>query len=668
MAIQIASLFASIGAESKGLEKGLSDAESKIKATAKNVRSIGEDSDTGLGANWLNMAKTIAATAAPIAAAIGIVKKGLDFSHEGAQIQRLEETSFALARSMGMDMGHIMDSVRTASLGMVSDYDIMQASSRAMMLGVGNSAEQLGQLMQVAAARGRAMGISTTQAFNDIVTGVGRMSPLILDNLGIVTGGQKTFDAYAESLGKTAEALTDAEKKQALINKAIEGTAGLLAQTGGLSRDTAGNWEYAAAQIKTYTDNLKEAIAISRGGDKGFDYADGMPVGKEGGLGYIEGIGLAFERANIDSHNKELLELAVNIGLITKAQKDSISIPILGTREARADWAQQLNPALKEYSRLVNETGMSSKDAAEKVKFLYDTYGNAAFIDKTDEWAEANDRVWRSAEEITRSMVNMEVAALANQQRINAWRTELAKTAQTLREDLATAYTTVAQAEMDWRMGVSGDLKGRLDEEFEGHKISLDKYKASLDILDRTYGTNYVMQFEMNLAMDDLFRTLLENPEDFADAAGAFEDYFMPLNTSVQSAMAQVELLQGQLNALEGSYDAKVNIVIRTYGAGGSYGSNSSDLGDLGLPGGESGVTPGLQAMGGYELAGQPYIVGEAGPELFIPDTNGRVYSNSSSGSMLGGGNGDLLAALGRLPTASDIALAVRDALLMVGA
>ena len=33
--------------------------------------------------------------------------------------------------------------------------------------------------------RGRAMGLSTTQAFGDIVTGIGRMSPLILDNLGI---------------------------------------------------------------------------------------------------------------------------------------------------------------------------------------------------------------------------------------------------------------------------------------------------------------------------------------------------------------------------------------------------------------------------------------------------------------------------------------------------
>ena len=76
----------------------------------------------------------------------------------------------------------------------------------------------------------------------------------------------------------------------------------------------------------------------------------------------------------------------------------------------------------------------------------------------------------------------------------------------------------------------------------------------------------------------------------------------------------------------------------------------------------------GTRASGGDVIGGTPYIVGERGPELFIPDTNGRVYSNASSSAMLGGGNGDLLAALGRLPTASDIALAVRDALLMVGA
>ena len=119
------------------------------------------------------------------------------------------------------------------------------------------------------------------------------------------------------------------------------------------------------------------------------------------GLGYIEAIGLAFERANIDSHNKELLHLAESIGLVSEADAKWIDMPIISTKESRAEWVQRLNPALKEYSRLVNEAGVSSKDAAEKVTYLYETFGSAAFIDKTDEWAAANDRVYESMNNVS---------------------------------------------------------------------------------------------------------------------------------------------------------------------------------------------------------------------------------------------------------------------------
>ena len=132
------------------------------------------------------------------------------------------------------------------------------------------------------------------------------------------------------------------------------------------------------------------------------------------------------------------------------------------------------------------------------------------------------------------------------------------------------------------------------------------------------------------------------------------EEYTFQI-AGIAEAQADVDTLQGALDDLEKEYNVWVNI--HTRGSIPSFGG-----------GGGSNLPQFAHAMGGYELAGQPYLVGEAGPELFIPDTNGRVYSNSSSSAMLGGGNGDLLAALGRLPTASDIALAVRDALLMVGA
>ena len=50
-----------------------------------------------------------------------------------------------------------------------------------------------------------------------------------------------------------------------------------------------------------------------------------------------------------------------------------------------------------------------------------------------------------------------------------------------------------------------------------------------------------------------------------------------------------------------------------------------------------SSIIPGLQ-QGGPALAGQAYIVGEAGPELFVPNVNGNVVPNDRLGDVGGGG------------------------------
>jgi hypothetical protein len=105
------------------------------------------------------------------------------------------------------------------------------------------------------------MGISTTQAFNDIVTGIGRASPFILDNLGIVLDAEGKYQAYAEAVGKTAEELTKAEKTQALLNGVLESSKGLLEETGGLTLDNAGKWEQMSAAQKNYFDLVKSDIA-----------------------------------------------------------------------------------------------------------------------------------------------------------------------------------------------------------------------------------------------------------------------------------------------------------------------------------------------------------------------------------------------------------------------
>ena len=236
----------------------------KVKSEIKGVGDTGKTAEGGVKRFDSSLLEVIG-TAGMVAAAVGAVslaiKEVYEAAKEGAAFQRMEEASASLARSLSADMSDILDALREASLGMVSDFDLMQAASRAMMLGVSADSEQLAQLMEVAALRGRAMGISTTQAFNDIVTGIGRASPMILDNLGIVVDAEAKYQAYAESVGKTAEELTKQEKTQALLNGVLESSKGLLEETGGLTLDNAGKWEQMSAAQKNYFDLVKSDIA-----------------------------------------------------------------------------------------------------------------------------------------------------------------------------------------------------------------------------------------------------------------------------------------------------------------------------------------------------------------------------------------------------------------------
>ncbi len=153
----------------------------------------------------------------------------MDLGRQGASFATLRASFDDLASTAGESGDQMLNALRNASQGMIADQDLILSANRAMMLGVAQNSQQMAQLLQVATARGRAMGMSSTDAFNDLVTGLGRMSPLILDNLGIVTGGEKVFDDYAKSLGRTASSLSDAERKQALFNKVVGESQALIA-------------------------------------------------------------------------------------------------------------------------------------------------------------------------------------------------------------------------------------------------------------------------------------------------------------------------------------------------------------------------------------------------------------------------------------------------------
>lgn len=240
--ITAAELVASVRAKMDMLAADMTKAEQIIQAGAKRMQNGANTAGTGVGTNlgkgiqtglssFLGGGVGMLAGGAIAGGVALITKEVIGTASELAALGRQSErVGASFTRLWGDEAPGAMEKLRAASHGTIADMDLMLAANKASLLGVGSGIDDLTKLMQVAQERGRAMGLSTTQAFSDIVTGIGRMSPMILDNLGIVMDAEATYAAYASSLGKSADALTDLEKKQALVNR-VTAEAGETAAT-----------------------------------------------------------------------------------------------------------------------------------------------------------------------------------------------------------------------------------------------------------------------------------------------------------------------------------------------------------------------------------------------------------------------------------------------------
>jgi len=224
------------------------NAKNNASPQIKQLRADVESLDKSIG--QLSSVASAGMGLAGLAAAIGTIQQVgqaiAETSQAGAQFTRLSGSFDSLASSFGASGTEIVSSIESVTQGTLSQATIMQQANNAMLLGVADTADEFETLAKIAVDRGRAMGISMEYAFESIVKGVGRLSPLILDNLGIVLDADKTYKDYAISIGKTADALSDAEKRQALLARLKEEVSDFDSTA---VMDGAAAWERFAASI-----------------------------------------------------------------------------------------------------------------------------------------------------------------------------------------------------------------------------------------------------------------------------------------------------------------------------------------------------------------------------------------------------------------------------------
>ena len=250
----IARLLVRLGMDKKEFDAGAAAAEKQSKGLSNSLNEVKSSSDLMTGA--LKVAG-VAGLAYMATEAVGAV---IEMGRLGAESERLSTAFQDLARQAGGSADALLASMKEATAGTVSEMDLILAANKGMLLGLGADTEQWGDLMEVARYRARAMGITMTQAVDDITTAIGRESRMIADNLGIVWDMDRVMQDYAVRLGKTAEALISTERKQALMNETIRIGQAQIEAAGGIARDAADDYAAMEASISDLQQQWQELI------------------------------------------------------------------------------------------------------------------------------------------------------------------------------------------------------------------------------------------------------------------------------------------------------------------------------------------------------------------------------------------------------------------------
>lgn len=233
-----------------------------FEAQLRKASNTGEKSKTGFSnlqaaIVTLNQAWDLAGRA------INLVNRGFSALDsvitEAGKIDALTRSFDTLQASVGQDSVQALNALRASTQGLVSDLDLISSANRAVQLGL--PTEGFDKAAAAAIKLGRAMGVDATQAVNDFTTGVGRASPLILDNLGIIVKSEQAYKEFAEANKIVGRELTENEKKLAFQQAAYKAVLTSAEKTADITLNASDAYSQLKVTIDNATTSFLQSIA-----------------------------------------------------------------------------------------------------------------------------------------------------------------------------------------------------------------------------------------------------------------------------------------------------------------------------------------------------------------------------------------------------------------------
>lgn len=218
-----------------------------LKGVGQSAAALGSVGKLALGGIAIAGA---AATAAVVGIGAAITKLAVD----AAPLQGIQ------AAFEGITGGgeRMLEQLRVQSAHMIADRDLMKSYNLAAQLVGKTFADRLPDAMKYLTKVSAATGQSMDFMMDSLVRGVGRLSPLILDNLGIQVSLEEATAEASRMFGKEAEALSKVEIQAGMTNVVMA----KLAKNTEAMPDVIGSAAQGLAAMNTMWVNFKDEIGL----------------------------------------------------------------------------------------------------------------------------------------------------------------------------------------------------------------------------------------------------------------------------------------------------------------------------------------------------------------------------------------------------------------------
>jgi hypothetical protein len=324
-------------------------------------------------------------------------------------------------------------------------------------------------------------------------------------------------------------------------------------------------------------------------------------------------------RLNVDALNDSFLGLKVSIGNeLIPILNDAVDV-FEKSKDAIGDnvkWYEYLIPPIRGVTAAIQLYKAAKADADEETKA-----GNYLIADSGD----AADRASSSIKILTEDLVAQEAAQKAMTEANKGFLSTLSSIASS-----EASYSSTANALAQDRVKIEQERAAAIAAGWWESSDKVKQYDAALAENDVKVAANAAAH---DLANKQIILGLLERKlmqdgvlddrelQFLLDKGLAWGVYSQTVVTETQKAIAEANKLSDVINGIPTS--KTFTLTVQQQGTINAF-YQSLNMGPRGATG---------RASGGSVNANQMYTVGEAGPELFIPNTNGTIIPNGGGGS-----------------------------------